>query len=75
MDDAPIMLFKESAVFLFSDSLSVWSKIMSKYTDADTLIDLVRTIKPAKAKEYLLLTCYDLIKLSRKKLHWNICII
>ena len=37
---------------------------MSKYTDADSLVDIVLTIKSVKAKEFLLLTCYDLIKTS-----------
>ncbi len=65
MDDAPIMLFKQSAFFFgLPDSPTVLSKIMSKYTDADTLVDIVLTIKPVKAKEFLLLTCYDLIKYS-----------
>lgn len=63
MDEAPIMLFKQSAVFFgIPDSPSVLSKIMTKYNDADTLLDIVLTIKPVKAKEFLLLTCYDLIK-------------
>ena len=67
MDDAPIMLFKQSAVFFgLPDSPAILSKIMSKYTDADTLVDIVLTIKPIKAKEFLLLTCYDLIKSSGK---------
>ena len=67
MDDAPIMLFKQSAVFFgLPDSPAVLSKIMSKYTDADTLVDIVLTIKPVKAKEFMLLTCYDLIKSSGK---------
>ena len=67
MDDAPIMLFKQSAVFFgLPDSPAVLSKIMSKYTDANTLVDIVLTIKPIKAKEFLLLTCYDLIKSSGK---------
>lgn len=67
MDDAPIMLFKQSAIFFgLPDSPAALSKIMSKYTDADTLVDIVLTIKPIKAKEFLLLTCYDLIKSSGK---------
>ena len=37
---------------------------MSKYTDADALIEVVLTIKPFKAKVFLLLTCDDLIKSS-----------
>lgn len=67
MDDVPIMLFKQSAIFFgLPDSPAALSKIMSKYTDADTLVDIVLTIKPIKAKEFLLLTCYDLIKSSGK---------
>lgn len=67
MDDTPIMLFKQSALFFgLPDSPAALSKIMSKYTDADTLVDIVLTIKPIKAKEFLLLTCYDLIKSSGK---------
>lgn len=65
MDDAPIMIFKQAAVFFgIPDSPVALSKIMSKYMDADTLADIVLTIKPVKAKEFLLLTCYDLIKTS-----------
>lgn len=67
MDDAPIILFKQSAIiFGLPDSPAVVSKIMSKYTDADSLVDIVLTIKSVKAKEFLLLTCYDLIKSSGK---------
>lgn len=67
MDNAPIMLFKQSAIFFgLPDSPAVLSKIMSKYTDADALVDIVLTIKHKKAKEFLLLTCYDLIKSSGK---------
>lgn len=67
MDDAPIVLFKQAALFFgLSDSPTAMSRIMSKYTDADMLVDIVLTIKPVKAKEFLLLTCYDLIKTSKK---------
>lgn len=67
MDDTPIMLFKQSAIFFgLPDSPAALSKIMPKYTDADTLVDIVLTLRPIKAKEFLLLTCYDLIKSSGK---------
>ena len=67
MSSLNLLLFKQSAVFFgLPDSPAVLSKIMSKYTDADTLVDIVLTIKPIKAKEFLLLTCYDLIKSSGK---------
>ena len=62
-DDVPILIFKQSATFFgFPDSPIVLSQMMSRYTDSDTLIDMVITIKSTKAKEFLLLTCYDLIK-------------
>lgn len=65
MDDGPIMLFRQSATFFgIPDSPAGLAKIMTKYTDADTLVDIVLTIKPVKAKEFLILTCYDLIKSS-----------
>lgn len=67
MGYGPIMLFNQSAIFFgLPDSPAALWKIMSKYTDADTLVDIVLTIKPIKAKEFLLLTCYDLIKSSGK---------
>ena len=63
MDEVPVTLFKQSAIFFgIPDSPLVLSKIMTKYTDADTLLDIVLTIKHVKTKEFLLLTCYDLIK-------------
>ena len=66
-EDAPIVLFKQAALFFgLSDSPDAMSRIMSKYTDADMLVDIVLTIKPVKAKEFLLLTCHDLIKTSKK---------
>ena len=40
---------------------------MSKYTDADALVDIVLSIQTVKAKEFLLLTCYDLIKSTNKQ--------
>lgn len=33
--------------------------MLARYSDADRLIDIVLTIKTRKAKEFLLLTCYD----------------
>ena len=65
MDDRPIVIFKQAATFFgIPNSPMEISKIMSKYTDADSLVDIVLTIKSVKAKEFLLLTCYDLIKTS-----------
>ncbi len=62
------MLLKQSALFYgLPDSPLFLSKIMSKYSDADALLDIVLTIKPVKAKEFLLLSCYDLIKSTGKQ--------
>jgi hypothetical protein len=63
LDDAPMMIFKQAAAFFgIPDSPIEVSQIMAKYSDADTLVDTVLTIKDIKAKEFLLLSCYDLIK-------------
>ncbi len=35
------------------------SGMLARYSDADKMIDTVITIKPRKAKEFLLLTCHD----------------
>ena len=35
------------------------SDMLARYSDADKMIDTVITIKPKKAKEFLLLTCHD----------------
>lgn len=66
-DDVPMILFRQAAKFFgLSDSPIVLSQMMSKFSDSDTLINTVITIRPVKAKEFLLLTCYDLVKSSRK---------
>lgn len=63
LDDAPMMIFKQAAAFFgIPDSPIEVSQIMAKYSDADTLVDTVLTIKDIKAKEFLLLSCYDLIQ-------------
>lgn len=64
-DERPMALFRQAASFFgVSNSPAVISGLMLKYTDAEVLIDTVRAIKPIKAKEFLLLTCYDLAKTS-----------
>lgn len=40
------------------------SRILAKHSDADKMIDTVLTIKPRKAKEFLLLTCHDFVNNS-----------
>lgn len=64
-DDAPILIFKHAATFFgLSDNPDDMFHMMKKYQNADNLIDTVLTIKQHKAKEFLLLSCYDLTKLS-----------
>lgn len=62
-DELPMMIFRQAGAFfdIPVTALEV-SKMMSKYPDSDMLIDTVLTIKPRKAKEFLLLTCYDLVR-------------
>lgn len=68
MEEVPVYILKQSAVFFgLPDSPAFLSKIMSKYTDADALVDIVLSIQTIKAKEFLLLTCYDLIKSTNKQ--------
>lgn len=58
-----MILFNQAAHFFgVSISPSELAKIMAKYTDADSLIDIIISIKPTKAKEFLILTCYDIVK-------------
>ena len=61
------MLSKQAAHFFGIDfnPISI-SHIMGKYSNSDVLIDTVIAIKPQKAKEFLLLTCYDIVKTSGK---------
>lgn len=62
-DEAPMVIFKQAALFYgIPSSPAAFAAIMSKYTNADTLIDTVLTIRSVKAKEFLLLTCYDIIR-------------
>ena len=66
-NNAAYLLSYQSAVFFgitnYKDTLTA---AFPKYQDADKLIDTVLTIKDKKSKEFILLTCYDLTKMSRK---------
>lgn len=65
ISDGMYLVFRQAAIFFgISDSPEKLSQIMSKYDDADTLIEIVLTIRHRKSKEFLLLTCYDLTRLS-----------
>lgn len=62
-DETPMMIARQAATFFgIPFNPQYMTQILSKYTDADALVDIVLTIKPRKAKEFLLLTCHDLIK-------------
>lgn len=55
----------QSAVFYGIDNYEeTLAAAMPKYNDADKLIDTVLTIRDKNAKEFLLLSCYDLAKMS-----------
>ena len=61
------MLGYQSAVFFgIDDYKEALPKAVAKYQDADKLMDTIMTIKDRKSKEFLLLTCYDLTKMSKK---------
>lgn len=68
ISDAMYLVFRQVAVFFgLPDTPEKLSQIMSKYDDADALIDIVLTIRHKKSKEFLLLTCYDLTKMSDRQ--------
>lgn len=58
--------YQASVFFGIKDYRETLTRAMPKYQDADVLIDTVLTIKDRKSKEFLLLTCYDLTKMSGK---------
>lgn len=69
-------LTTEGAAYMISLQSAIWFGIgnykealmeaLPKYQDADKLIDTVLTIKDTKSREFILLTCYDLTKMSDK---------
>ena len=66
-NDAAYMISYQSAIFFgignYKESLTA---ALPKYQDADKLIDTVLTIRDRKSREFILLTCYDLTKMSEK---------
>ena len=64
-NNAAQMVSYQSAVFYGIDNYEeTLAAAMPKYNDADKLIDTVLTIRDKKSKEFLLLSCYDLAKMS-----------
>jgi transcription antitermination factor NusG len=66
-NDAAYMISSQSAIFFeMGDYKGALTTALPKYQDADKMIDTVLTIKDKDSKEFILLTCYDLVKMSGK---------
>lgn len=66
-NDAAYMISRQSAIYFgMGDYKEALTTALPKYQDADKLIDTVLTIKDKDSKEFILLTCYDLTKMSGK---------
>lgn len=66
-NDAAYMISYQSAIFFgIGNYKEALTAALPKYQDADKLIDTVLTIKDRKSREFILLTCYDLTKMSGK---------
>lgn len=61
------ILHRASVFYGVSDDVENLTQTLSKYSDAESLISTIVSIKHEKSKEFLLLTCYDLAKLSEKQ--------
>lgn len=67
-NDVAYMVACQSATFFCIDNYKeTLMEAMPKFNDPDILIDTVLTIKDKKTKEFLLLSCYDLAKMSDKE--------
>lgn len=67
-NDMAYMVACQSATFFGIDNYKeTLVEAMPKFNDPDILIDTVLTIKDKKTKEFLLLSCYDLAKMSDKE--------
>ena len=68
LDSETITLLSQQTANFFGIDFSQQSitRIMRNFTNSDILIDTVLSIKSTKAKEFLLLTCYDIVKSSGK---------
>ena len=66
-NDAAYRISSQSAIYFeMGDYKEALTAALPKYQDADKLIDTVLTIKDRNSKEFILLTCYDLTKMSGK---------
>lgn len=61
--EIPMRVLGQSLLFFgIPDTREYITEITSKFSDSEELINTVITIESVPAKEYLLLSCYDLIK-------------
>ena len=66
-DGTAYMISYQSAIFFGIENYKeALTTALPKYQDADKLIDTVLTIKDRKSREFIILTCYDLTKMSGK---------
>lgn len=66
-DGSAYMVSYQSAIFFgIGNYKETLIAALPKYQDADKLIDTVLTIKDKKSREFILLSCYDLTKMSGK---------
>ena len=66
-NDAVYMVSYQSAIFFGIDNYKeILTDALPKYQDADKLIDTILTIKDRNSREFVLLICYDLTKMSGK---------
>ena len=66
-NDAAYRISSQSAIYFeMGNYKEALNAALPKYQDADKLIDTVLTIKDKDSIEFILLTCYDLTKMSGK---------
>ena len=66
-DGSAYMVSYQSAIwFGIGNYKETLTAALPKYQDADKLNDTVLTVKDRKSREFILLTCYDLTKMSGK---------
>lgn len=77
MSDVMMQLSYQASYFFGIEISPLYmSQIMSRYSKASVLIETILTIKHTKAREFLLLTCYDMVRLANKddatQMYWNL---
>lgn len=70
--DITFPIISQTAYFFgITDIQKNLPSILSKYKDADSIIEKVLAIQDKTTKEFLLLSCYDLVKLSGNDVAYN----